>query len=85
MKNYFFIFSKWRILFNRLLFSGKTAFLQISADFVTEFKKIFFHLKARQTRMQIDVKKFVAQVVPAIYAKNFKFQKQLDVYFCYSL
>ena len=28
---------------------------------------------------------FVAQMVPKIYAKKHKFQKQLDVYFCYSL
>ena len=50
-----------------MVFSGKTAFLQISADFVTGFEKLFFHLKALQTRMQIDVKNFfVAQVVPEI-------------------
>ena len=52
-------------------FSGKTAFLQISADFVTWFEKFFFHLKALQTRMQIDKNNFfVAQVVPEIYTKN---------------
>ena len=32
-------FSKWWIFFNNLLFSGKTASLQISADFVTGFEK----------------------------------------------
>ena len=32
-------------------FSGKTAFLKISADFVTVIEKFFFHLKALQTRM----------------------------------
>ena len=35
-------FFKWRIFFNSLLFSGKTAFLQISAKFATRFEKIFF-------------------------------------------
>ena len=35
----------------------------------------FFHLKALQTRMQINVNKFfVAQVVPEIYAKNTSFK-----------
>ena len=53
--------SKWKIFFNSLHFSGKIAFLQI----------LFFHLKALQTRMQIDVNNFfVAQVVPEIFAKN---------------
>ena len=28
-----------------VLFSGQTAFLIISADFVTGFQKLFFHLK----------------------------------------
>ena len=52
-------------------FSGKTAILQISADFVTGFENFFFHLKALQTRMQIDeIFFFVAQVVPEIYMKN---------------
>ena len=38
---------------------------------MTGFEKLFFHLKALQTRMQIDVNKFfVAQVVPEIYSKN---------------
>ena len=41
------------------LFSGKTAFLKISADFVTGFQKLFFHLKALQTRMQINVDNFL--------------------------
>ena len=39
---------------NSLLFSGKTAFLKISADFITEFQK----------------KIFVAQLVPEISAKT---------------
>ena len=47
-------------------FSGKTAFLQISADFVTG---------ALQTRMRINVNNFfVAQVVPEICAKNTSFK-----------
>ena len=41
----FLNFSKRRIFFNSLLFSGKTAFLQISADFVIGFLKLLFHLK----------------------------------------
>ena len=61
-------FSKWRIFSNSLLFSVKTAFLLISADFVTGFEKFLFRLKALQPKMQINVKKiFVAQVVPEIY------------------
>ena len=60
--------------FQQLTFSGKTAFLQIPADFVTEFEKFFFYLKALQTKMQIDENSFfVAQVVPEIYAKNTSF------------
>ena len=37
--------------------------------------------------MQIDVKNFfVAKLVPEIYVcEKHKFQKQLDVFFCYSL
>ena len=69
----FLNFSKWRIFSNSLLFSGKTAFLQISADFVTEFEKFFFHQKALQARMHIDVNNFfVAQVVPQKYTKNYR-------------
>ena len=49
------IFSNWWIFSNSLLCSGKTAFLKISADFETGLQKLFFHLKALQTRMQIDV------------------------------
>ena len=49
-------FSKWRIFSNSLCFSVKTVFLQTSADFVTGLKKFLFHLKALQTRMQMDVK-----------------------------
>ena len=46
----------------------------MSADFVTRFQKTFFHLKALQPRMQIDVNNFfVAQVVPEIYTKNKRF------------
>ena len=44
----FLNFSKWWIFSDSLLFSGKTAFLLISADFVTGF----------QTRMQIDINSF---------------------------
>ena len=36
----FLIFSTWQIFSNSLLFSGKTAFLQISAVFVTGFENI---------------------------------------------
>ena len=67
----FLIFSKWWIFSNSLLFLAKQRFLKISADFVTGLQKLFFHLKALQTRMQMDViHSFVAQVVPEIYAKN---------------
>ena len=52
----FLNFSKWRIFPNSLLFFWKkTAFLQISAGFETGFEKLFFHLKALQTRRQINV------------------------------
>ena len=70
---YFFDFSKWRIFSNSYLFSGKTAFLQISA---TGFKKLFFHLKARQTRMQRDTNNFSGEI-----REKHKFQNQLDVLF----
>ena len=66
-------FLKWWIFSNSLLFSGKTEFLQIPADFVTGFEKLFFHLKGLQTRMQINVNNFfVAKVVPEMYAKNIR-------------
>ena len=56
-------------------FSGKTAFLKISADFVIGFEKLFLYLKALQTRMQIDENNFFeAQVVAEIYAKNISFK-----------
>ena len=52
-------------------YSGKTAFLKISADFMTELQKLFFYLNSLQTRMQIDVNDFViSPVVPEIYAEN---------------
>ena len=81
----FLNFSKWRIFSNTLLFSGKTAFLKISADFVTGFQKSFFHLKALQTRMQIDGNIFFQLKWFRRYPQKHKFQNQLDVYFCYSL
>ena len=66
----FLNFSKWRIISNSLLFSVRTAFLQISADLVTGFEKFLFHLIALQTKMQIDENNFfVAQVVPEIYSR----------------
>ena len=66
----------WWIFPNSLLFSVKTAFLEISADFATRFEKNLLHLKALQARMQIAVNTFfVAEVVPEIYPKN---NKQLD-------
>ena len=37
----FLNFSKWRIFSNNLLFSGKTAFLQRSADFVNGLEEFF--------------------------------------------
>ena len=51
-----------------LLFSGKSEFLKISADFVTGSEKFFFfHLKALQTRMRMNVNNFFeGQVVPEI-------------------
>ena len=36
-------------------FSGKYAFLKISADFFTGYDKLFFQLKALRTRIQTDV------------------------------
>ena len=54
------------------LFSGKTVFLQISADFVTGFEKLFFHLKGLQTKMYF----FVAQEIQEIYSKSYFFQEQ---------
>ena len=71
----FLIFSEWRIFSTSLHFSVKTAFFKTSADFVTGLQKLFFHLKALQTRMQIDVYNFfVVQVVPEIYSKNTYFK-----------
>ena len=63
----FLNFSKWQIFSNSLLFTGKTA------DFVTGFEKLFFHLKSLLTRMRINVN-FVAQVFPELYAKNTRFK-----------
>ena len=40
-------------------FSGKTAILQISAEFVPGFETFFFHLKALQTRAWINVNNFL--------------------------
>ena len=45
-KKKFLNFSKWRIFSNSLFFSGKTVFLQISADYVTGFEKLFCHFKS---------------------------------------
>ena len=71
----FLIFLKWRIFSSSLLLSGKTAFLQISADIVTGLQEFFFHLKALQTRMQIDFENFfIAKVVPEISVKNTSFK-----------
>ena len=77
------IFSRWRIFSNSLLFSAKTAFLQISADFVTGFKKFFFHLKALQTRMQVDVNDFfqLKWFRRYIYAKNPSFKNSQMCFF----
>ena len=80
MKIFFLNFTKWRI------FSGKTVFLQISADFVTGFEKLFFYLKALQARMQIDVNNFFySSSCSGDIREKHDFQNQLDVYFCYSL
>ena len=56
------------------------------ADFVSGFQKLFFHLKALQTRMQIDEEKiFCSSSGSEDICEKHKFQNQLDVYFCYSL
>ena len=62
-----------KILSNTLRFSGKTAFLQVTADFVTGAgsEKIIFHLKAFLDEDAKRCKKFfAAQMVYEIYAKN---------------
>ena len=75
MKKSFRFFQNGGFLPIAYFFSGKTAFLQISADFVTGLQKKMSPLKAPQTRMQIDVKIFfIAQVVPVISAKNTSFK-----------
>ena len=52
-------------------FFGKTAFLQISADFVTGFENFFLS----ESSSDKDAKNFfVAQVVSEIYAKNKSFK-----------
>ena len=61
----FLNFSKLRIFSYSLLFSCKTVFLQLSADFVTGFKNIFF----------------IAQVIPQIYAKNTSFKNSWMCFF----
>ena len=83
----FLNFPKWSIFFNSLLFSGKITFFQISADFETGFKKFLFHLKAHQTRMQIDeINFFVAQVAPVIYAKSKSFKiSQMCIFVTYCI
>ena len=49
--------------------------------------KNYFSSEALQTRIEIDVNNlFVAQVIPEIHLREkHMFQKQLDVFFCYSL
>ena len=66
----FFNFSKWGIFSNSLLFPGKTAFLQISADFVTAFEKFLFHLKDLQKKLFCGLNSFGGMG-----------EKQLDVFF----
>ena len=85
----FLIFSKWRIFSNSLLFSGKTAFKKISAHFVTGFQKLFFHLKALQTRMQIDVNNFFQTAFLQLkwfrrYTRKTQVSKTAKCVFCYS-
>ena len=72
--------------FQKITFSGKIAFLQKSAHFVTRLQKLFLNLKAPQTRMQINVENFfVVHVVPEIYAKNTNFKSSQMCFFCYSV
>ena len=57
-----------RIFSNILLFSGKTAFMQISADFVTGFEKSSSEKVANRFKNLS-----VAQVVPEIYRVEEKY------------
>ena len=55
----FLNFSKWRIFSNSLLFFWQTAFLQISADFVTRFENFFVYqvvpeIYAKNTSFEIS-------------------------------
>ena len=68
-------FSKRRIFSNSILFCGKTAFLQISADFATRLETFFFHLIAL----------VCSSSGSGDMRKKHKFQKQLDLFFCYSV
>ena len=82
----FLNFRKWRIFSNSILFSVKTAFSKISDDFVTGYEKLFFHLKALQTKMLLDENNFFCSSGGSgdIREKH-KFQNQLMCFFCYSL
>ena len=71
MKKSFWIFQSVIIFSNTLLFSVKTPFLQVSADFVAGFEKLLAYVKALQTRIKIyEIKFFVALVVSEICTKN---------------
>ena len=61
--------------FKSLLFSGKTAFLKLSADFLNGF-----HPKALQTRMQININNFFySSSGSGDIREKLKLQNQLDV------
>ena len=70
-----------------LTFSGKTAFLQISPDFVAGFEKSFFIWKFfRQGWWKyMKIIFFCSSSGSEDLREKHKFQNQLDMFFCYSL
>ena len=65
--------SKWWIFSNNLFFFWQNSVFKISADFVTRFEKFMRKLFFCSSSGSRDIR------------EKHKFQKQLDVFFCYSL
>ena len=63
-------------------FSGKSAFLQISADFVTEYKKLFF---SSDKDSIICKELFCSSRGSGDIREKHNFQNQVDCFFCYLL
>ena len=78
-----FLFFKMADFFQQLTFFGKTAFLKISADFVTVFQKLLFHLKDKDANRR--KKLFCSSSGSGDINEKRWLNKQLDSCFCESL